>query len=349
MQPTGGGWIAHGLAEQTDRRIALGTQNPRSETMNHTMRWAVLIGTLAFATSCEAPDADTPEPAEPGEPVASAEPDVRQEIDWAPVDAAMGRSGAPQAGGEYRFNMPRTDLTVTVDGVQIRPALALGSWVAFMPTGANEAVVMGDLVLTDGEYNAVISRLHEGGIGQTAVHKHLPEHSPDLWWTHVHGRGDPVQLARTIQQAIAETGTPPAAPSAATPPPLDLDTAQIRQVLGRAGNANGGIYNVSFGRAETVRAGGIEVPPAMGMATVMNFQPTGGGGAVINGDFSMLPGEVDSVVRTLRENGIEVVSIHNHTTDEEPRLVFTHFWGNGDAVALARGLRGALDHMNVQR
>ena len=317
--------------------------------MMQSMRWAMLLATLAISTSCEAPGAEESVEDAPQEPVASAQPDVRPEIDWAPVEAAMGRSGATQAGGEYRFNMPRTDLTVTVDDVQIRPALALGSWVAFMPTAANEAVVMGDLVLTGEEYNAVISRLQEGGIGQTAIHKHLPEHSPDLWWTHVHGRGDPVQLARTIQLAIAETGTPAPAQPAATPPPLDMDTAQIRQVLGRAGNANGGIYNVSFGRAETIRAGGIEVPPAMGMATVMNFQPTGGGGAVINGDFAMLSSEVDAVVRTLRENGIQVVSMHNHTTDEEPRLVFTHFWGNGDAVALARGLRGALDHMNVQR
>jgi hypothetical protein len=285
-------------------------------------------------------------------PDAAAETTIAQAtqaIDWARVEAALGRTGATQAGGEYRFNMPRSDLDVTVGGVQIRPALSLGSWVAFMPTGGNDAVVMGDLVLTQEELNPVLARLHQGGIGQTAIHKHLPEHTPDLWWTHVHGHGDPVQLAQTLREAVALTGTPFPSTAPPTAPALDMDTAQIRQILGRAGSVNGGVYNVSFGRSETIRAAGIEVPPAMGMATVLNFQPIGGGRAVINGDFSMLPGEVDAVVRTLREHGIEVVSVHNHTSDEEPRLLFTHFWGNADAVALARGLRAALDHTNVQR
>lgn len=318
--------------------------------MSDRFRQLVVLGMLGLMASCGTSGEDDGSPVtQEAEPAAAAGSEPPTNIDWAPVDAAMGRTGAAQAGGEYRFSMPRSDLTVTVDGVQIRPALALGSWVAFMPTGSDETVVMGDLVLTEDEYNSVMARLHQGGIGQTAIHKHLPEHSPDLWWTHVHGRGNPVQLAETIREAIALTSTPPAAAAPATPPPLDLDTAQIRQVLGRSGNANGGIYNVSFGRAETIRAAGIEVPPAMGLATVMNFQPTGGGGAVINGDFSMVPSEVDAVVRTLLENGIQVVSMHNHTSDEEPRLVLTHFWGNGDALTLARGLRAALDHTNVQR
>jgi len=313
-------------------------------------RRLALIGMLGLASACGGPqEVETPPDQQTVEPPSAPQPEPAADIDWAAVEAGLGRAGATQAGGEYRFNMPRADLAVTVDRVEIRPALSLGSWVAFMPVGAGEAVLMGDMVLTDEEYNAVIARLHEGGIGQTAVHKHLPEHSPDLWWTHVHGHGDPVELAQTVREAVALTGTPPAPSAPAAPPPLDLDTAQIRQILGRAGNANGGVYGVSFGRAETIRAAGIDVPPAMGMATVMNFQPTGGGRAVVNGDFSMLASEVDSVVRTLRENGIEVVSIHNHTSDEEPRLIFAHFWGNDDALTLARGLRAALDHTNVAR
>lgn len=316
-------------------------------------RWTrrfALVGLFGLAASCGSPEGDEV-PAEPqaDAPTSAVESAPAVNIDWGAVEGALGRTGATQAGGEYRFNMPRSDLNVTVDGVQIRPSLSLGSWVAFMPTGGNEAVVMGDLVLTEEEYNAVIARLQQGGIGQTAVHKHLPEHSPDLWWTHVHGHGDPVQLAQTVREAVALTGTPPTSPPPATPPPLDLDTTQIRQILGRAGNPAGGTYNVSFARAETIRAAGIEVPPAMGMATVMNFQPTGGGRAAINGDFSMLPSEVDAVLRTLRENNIQVVSVHNHTSDEEPRIVFTHFWAHDNALTLARGLRAALDHTNVQR
>lgn len=306
------------------------------------------VALLALATSCGAPDEQVRSSEQQQDSPTTTGHGPTARIDWAAVEAAIGRTGAAQAGGEYRFNMPRTDLTVTVDGVQIRPALSLGSWVAFVPSG-NESVVMGDLVLTQEEYNPVISRLQEGGIGQTAIHKHLPEHSPDLWWTHVHGRGDPLQLASTLREAIALTATPASSSPTTAPPPLDLDTAQIRQILGRSGNANGGIYNVSVARAETIRAAGIEVPAAMGMATILNFQPTGGGRAVINGDFSLLPREVDAVVRTLRENGIDVVSMHNHTSDEEPRLIFMHFWGNGDALALARGLRAALDLTNVRQ
>jgi hypothetical protein len=318
--------------------------------MSMWLRSVVVMSLVGATAGCGAPEDQAPPAEEQTETAeAASAADVQANVDWAAVEGAMGRPGASQAGGEYRFNMPRSDLTVTVDGVQIRPALSLGSWVAFMPVGENETVVMGDLVLTDEEYNAVIARLQEGGVGQTAVHKHLPEHSPDLWWTHVYGRGDPVQLAQTVREAVALTGTPPPSAAPTAQPPLELDTAQIRQILGRGGNANGGIYNVSFPRAETIHAGGIDVPPAMGVATVMNFQPTGGGRAAINGDFSMIPSEVDAVLGALRENGIEVASVHNHTSDEEPRLVFTHFWAHDDAVTLARGLRAALDHTNVQR
>lgn len=273
-----------------------------------------------------------------------------QQIDWQVVDSAMGRPGQTQEGGVHRYSMPRGDLTVTVEGVRIRPALSLGSWIAFKPSAGTEAVAMGDLVLTEPEYNQVIGRLQEGGVGQTAIHKHLPEESPALWWTHVHARGNPAEIANTIREALALTGTPAptTAPATDSPEPLPLDTAQLASILGRAGRVNGGVYQVSFPRAETIRSMGIEVPPSMGVATAINFQPTGGGRAAINGDFVMTASEVDAVTRALRENGIQVVSLHNHLVDEEPRLFFMHFWANDDAVALARGLRAALDATNVR-
>lgn len=275
---------------------------------------------------------------------------ARQQIDWEAVDRAMGRAGRMQDGEVRRYGMPRSDLTVTVEGVRIRPALSLGSWIAFKPSGASDAVAMGDLVLTEEEYNRVIARLQEGGIGQTAIHKHLPDESPALWWTHVHGTGNPTELAATIREALALTGTP--APTTTgtglSPEPVAIDTAQLRAILGRAGSVNGGVYQVSVPRAETIRAMGIEVPPSMGVATAINFQPTGDGRAAINGDFVMTAGEVDAVTRALSANGIRIVSIHNHLLDEEPRLFFMHFWANEDAVTLARGLRTALDATNVR-
>lgn len=270
-----------------------------------------------------------------------------QEIDWRPVDSAMGRSGAIQPGEVYRFGMPRSDLRVTSQGVAIRPSFALGSWLAFRQSGPNEAVAVGDLVLTEDELNLVLSRLQQDGVGQTAIHKHLLEESPAIWWTHVHAHGDPVRIARAVRAALELTGTPPeAASGVGDPPALDLDTARIRQALGHAGRNNAGVYNVSVPRAETIRAMGIEVPPSMGLSTVMNFQPTGGGRAAINGDFVMTAGEVDRVIAALRQSDIRIVALHNHLTDEEPRLFFMHFWAHDDAITLARGLRRALDQTN---
>jgi hypothetical protein len=263
------------------------------------------------------------------------------------VDAAMGRSGAMQPGEVYKYSMGRSDLHVTSDGVQIRPALALGSWLAFKPSGGNDAVAMGDLVLTEQEYNRVIARLQQGGVDQTAVHKHLLDLSPDLWWVHVEAMGDPVKTAQTVHDALAMTGTPPASPSGGAAESIDLDTAQIRQALGHGGNVSGGVYHVTVPRAETIHAMGIEVPPSMGTATSLNFQPTGGGKAAINGDFVMTASEVNRVIAALKESGIQVVSVHNHMLDEDPRLFFMHFWANDDAVKLARGLRAALDQTHT--
>ncbi|HEV2122177.1 MAG TPA: DUF1259 domain-containing protein, partial [Chloroflexota bacterium] len=128
-----------------------------------------------------------------------------------------------------------------------------------------------------------------------------------------------------------------------------LDTAQIHRILGHAGKLNGTVYQVSVPRAETIRAHGVEVPPSMGTATALNFQPTGNGRAAIAGDFVMTADEVNRVIAALRQNGISVVSLHNHMLDEEPRVFFMHFWANDDAAKLARGLRAALDQTNVQR
>jgi hypothetical protein len=263
------------------------------------------------------------------------------------VDAALERSGAMQAGEVYRFGMPRSDMSVVSRGVEIRPSLSLGSWLAFRQSGEDRAVAMGDLVLTEDELNPVLSRLQQGGVGQTAVHKHLLEMSPAIWWVHIHAHGDPVEIARTVREALLLTGTPAAAPSGGgTPQELALDTAQISRILGHAGRNNSGVYGVSVPRTETVRAMGIEVPPSMGISTAINFQPMGDGRAAINGDFVMTADEIDPVISALRENGIEIVELHHHLTDEEPRLFFMHFWGMDDAVTLARGLRAALDQTN---
>jgi hypothetical protein len=266
-------------------------------------------------------------------------------IDWKKVDSAMGRAGVAQPGDVYRYNFPRGDLRVAAGGVQIKPALALGGWVA-MKAVTDGAVAMGDLVLVEDELNPVLSRLQAGGIEQTAVHHHLLHESPRVYYTHVHGHGDPVKIAETIRAAVALTKAPPPAPPAPMTGELGIDTAQIAQALGHAGRVNGGVYQVNVPRSEPIRDGTFEIPPSMGLGTVMNFQPTGGGKAAITGDFVMIASEVNAVIRALRENGIELTSLHNHMLTEEPRLFFMHFWANDDAVKLARGLRAGLDKTN---
>lgn len=269
--------------------------------------------------------------------------------EWKPVEDALGRKGSLQPGDVYKFGMPRSDLKVRVDGTPIKAGLALGSWLAFKRVG-NNAMVMGDLVLTEAEVEPVMMKLQQEGIEQTALHNHLLNESPRVMYMHVEGHGVAVKLATALKDALALTKTPTASPaSPAQPPSLGFDTAQIDQALGREGKNNNGIYQFSVARAEKINDMGTEIPPSMGTATAINFQPTGNGKAAITGDFVLIGTEVNPVIVALRENGIIVTAIHSHMLTEEPRLFFMHFWANDDAVKLARGLRAALDKTNSVR
>jgi hypothetical protein len=273
---------------------------------------------------------------------------VLADPNWAEIGQALGKPGSEMPGGVYRISLPRSDLKVTLDGVQIKPGLALGSWVAFKAMG-NEAMVMGDLVLTHDEVNPVMKRLIEGGLEITALHNHLLRSEPATMYMHIGGHGDPVKLAQTLHAALALSKTPfeqPAAPPAAAP---DLDTASLDKAIGYPGKANGGIYQFSIPRAETLKDDEMAIPPAMGTGQAINFQPTGGGKAAITGDLVLTASEVNPALKSLREHGIEVTALHNHMLDDQPRLFFMHFWANDDAVKLAQGMRTALDKMNLAR
>jgi hypothetical protein len=255
-----------------------------------------------------------------------------------------------QPGGVYKFALPRKDMKVVKDGVTVAPGLALGSWVAFKQMGS-EAMVMGDLVLTEEEIEPVMLKLQQEGIEQTAIHNHLLSESPRVLYMHIEGHGDPVALAHSLAKAIALTKTPAPATTApsTTRQTIDLNTAQVEQALGYTGKVNGGVLQFSVARSEKITEGVMEIPPSMGTATAINFQPTGGGKAAITGDFVLLASEVNPVIRALRTHGIEVEALHNHMLADQPHLYFTHFWGNDDAVALAQGLRTALDATNSQK
>ena len=268
-----------------------------------------------------------------------------QDIDWQKVDAAFGRKPAIVSGDVHRYGFPRTDLNVTLDGVTVKPALALGGWIAFKPAHGG-AMVMGDLVLLETEINPVMAKLIENGLEITAVHNHLLRASPATFYMHVGGHGDPVKMAAAIREALAASKTPLSAPAAAAPPPaIDLDTAQLDQIIGAKGQANGGVYQFGVPRQAPITEGGVQISPAgpMGVATGIGFQPTDSGRAAITGDFVLTGDEVNPVIKALRAGGIEVTAVHSHMLTEQPRLFFLHFWANDDALKLARGVRAALD------
>jgi hypothetical protein len=240
-------------------------------------------------------------------------------------------------------------LQISARGISVKPAFALGSWIAFKPMGT-EAMVMGDLVLTAEEIAPVMQRLQQGGIEQTALHNHIPDPTPTIMYMHISGQGDPIEMATTIHAAIALTKTPLTAPSSSpTAPDLEIDTKQIDTILGATGKVNGGVYQFSIPRAEAITENGMEIPPSMGTATAINFQPTGVGKAAITGDFVLLGQEVNPIIRTLQQNGIEVTALHSHMLNEEPRTMYMHFWANDNAVNLAQGLRLALDQTNRKK
>jgi hypothetical protein len=271
--------------------------------------------------------------------------------DWKAVEQALGKPGQMQPGDVFRIGMPRTDLSVSVKGVPVKAGFALGSYAAFKQVG-DHAMVMGDLVLLDQEIPAVMSGLFAGGIEVTAVHNHLNEMSPHVMYMHYSGHGEAVQLARALRQALSASATPlggatpPAAPAAGP----TLDTKAIEGALGRPGrDVGGGVFQVTVPRAESITEMGQPLLPAMGVVTVMNFQPTADGKAAITGDFVLVDKEVNAVARALRQRGVDVTALHNHGLMDSPRLFYMHFWANDDPLKLAQALRAALDATNSRK
>jgi len=306
----------------------------RNSTNNRLGRKAKLL--LALAAILELACSSTGQPAQ---------------FDWKQVEQAIGKAGSVQPDGVYKIGLPRTDLHVRVGDVQIKPTLALGSWVAFRKLAA-EAMVMGDLVLTEDEVGPVIAKLQEGNIEISALHNHLLNESPRVMYMHINGHGDAVKLAQSIHAALTLSKTPlTASPTSQQPEQIDLDTKQLDQIIGRTGKINAGVYQFAVPRSEKIAEGEIArgaepIPSSMGLATALNFQPTGSGRAAITGDFVLIANEVNPVIITLRASGIAVTALHSHMLNDSPRLFFMHFWANDDALKLAHGLRAALDKTN---
>jgi hypothetical protein len=268
-----------------------------------------------------------------------------EEIDWKTIDDALGRT-ATVTDDVHRYGFPRTDLKVTLDGVAIKPALALGGWTAFKPVHGG-AMMMGDLVLLETEVTPVMTAAIENGLEITAIHNHILRANPPTFYMHVGGHGDPIKLANALRTALAASKTPMTVSSGAAPVEIGLDTAELDRIIGAKGKPVGGVYQFGIARRDHITQNGMSLDPAgpLGVATGVNFQPTDNGKAAITGDFVLATSEVNPVIQTLRTNDIEVTALHSHMLDEQPRLFFMHFWANDDAVKLAKGVRAALDKM----
>src|SRR5689334_10465636 len=276
----------------------------RSNSMRNTTLALIGAGACALAAGTNAEKIGWKNLTEPFISTAHA-----QEVDWPRVNEILGRS-PPASGDVHRYGFPRSDLNVTLDGVTIKPALALGGWIAFKPAHGG-VMAMGDLVLLESEINPVMAKLIEGGLEITAVHNHLLRANPATFYMHVGGHGDPVKMATAIRDALAASRTPLTAANqtaGAAPPTVDLDTAQLDQIIGAKGQSNGGVYGFSVPRRDPVDEGGMQLSPVgpLGVATGINFQPTGNGKAAITGDFVLTGEEVNPVIAALRTNGIEV-------------------------------------------
>lgn len=260
---------------------------------------------------------------------------------WSTVEQTLGLKGAVQPDGVFKIAMPRSDLDVQRGAVRLAPGLALTSWMAFKDSEGGAAVTHGDLCLREAEVNPVMTRLQQGGIETTALHNHLSGEQPRVMFLHFWGRGEAKALATTLKSALEQAGG-----AQAPPKPLEqkLDQQEIEKIMGQAGRLNAGVLQFGIPRPFPIRMHGVILPPSMGMATAINFQPTAKGAAT-TGDFVVREGELGALLQTLRAHQIEITAVHNHMLNDEPRMVFVHFWGEGEPAKLARAMRAGLDKL----
>ena len=269
-----------------------------------------------------------------------------QGLDTTQIDQVFGRSGQ-KTGEVYRVGFPRTDLHVVVHEFAIKPGLALGSWAAF--SGSDEtAMVMGDLVLLQGELNPVMEKLRSSGFEISAVHNHLIEETPQVIYLHYMGHGPASQLATSLRAALAASKTPldkPAAAASDTTAPAWVKA--VNDSVGRTGSFKGGVLSFGVPRAGTISMNGMALTPAQGVAESINFQEATGGAVATTGDFVLTAEEVNPVISALEQHHISVTALHSHMLTEEPRLFFMHFWGLGSAQEVGAGIKAALDKVHT--
>jgi hypothetical protein len=257
----------------------------------------------------------------------------------------LGRSGDFKAN-VFKVNIPRSDLKITIQGVPTPTPFGFGGWVAFTKGTAGSEVMMGDLVLLQEEVNPVMSALLDNGIEVTALHNHFFWDDPHVFYMHVHGLGKAMDLAHRVKPAldlIGQVTSPPVTPMPTTGTPLDGD--KLAKIVGHAGEQSGAVYKITVGRDDlTMTDHGAAINARMGLNTWAAFFGTQED-AVVAGDVAMLESEVTPVLKSLRKNGISVVAIHHHMTENPPVIIFLHYWGRGPAEKLAGAFKATLDEL----
>jgi hypothetical protein len=269
-----------------------------------------------------------------------------QGVTAGPIDEVLGRSGQ-KTGDVYKVGFPRSDLHVSVHGLAIKPGLALGSWAAFLGTDDN-AMVMGDLVLLEGELNPVIAKLRSSGFEISAVHNHLMEESPRVLYAHYMGHGPAVQLATSLRAALALSKTPLEKPTAAAEEAAPAWVKAVEDAVGRKGAYKGGVLSYGVARGDAITMAGMTIPPAAGMAEAINFQAADAGNVATTGDFVLTADEVNPVISELQGHQISVTALHSHMLTEQPRLFFMHFWSVGTPETVGGGIKAALGRVAVK-
>ncbi|GAA4503661.1 DUF1259 domain-containing protein [Actinoallomurus oryzae] len=270
------------------------------------------------------------------------------DVDWNAVGRAIGRPLQTEAGDVHTAEWLRTDLRVVNAGVRENPGMELNAEASFHRTGPGKALMIGEVTLKSSEVSKVADALRQGGVEITALHKHIQDETPRLWWMHYWALGDPVRIARTMHTALARTGIPLNQPET-TEPPVALDTAALDRVIGAKGEDENGVlqYHIPVAQKVTDTRAHITLPYLMEASTLLMFQPLGGGRAAVNGDFTMTADQVNPVINALRSHGMTIVELHNHMLYEQPRLFYMHFWKTGNAIELARALRAGLDQVHA--
>jgi hypothetical protein len=265
------------------------------------------------------------------------------------VLTTLNRQG-DYAANVLKINIPRNDLNVTVAGVKTPTPFGFGGWVALTKGDGGMDVAMGDLVLTQDEVNPVMSALLDNGIDVTALHNHFFWDEPRMFFMHVHGMGTASALATKLKPALAMIGkpapsTPTPAPTTGAAPKLGFDADAIAKVVGHQGEQNGAVYKITVGRDDlSIKDMGATINARMGLNTWAAFVGTDEN-AAIAGDVAMLGNEVTPVLKALRQNGLQVVAIHQHMTTTQPTIYFLHYWGTGPTAKLATGFKAALDRL----